>query len=48
LWCVDFKGHFALGDKTRCHPLMITDHVPRYLLKCEALAPVDPRGPRVV
>lgn len=38
LWCVDFKGHFALGDKTRCHPLTITDHVSRYLLKCEALA----------
>ncbi len=19
LWCVDFKGHFALGDGTRCH-----------------------------
>jgi putative transposase len=37
LWCVDFKGHFALGDKTRCYPLTITDHVTRYLLKCEAL-----------
>lgn len=37
LWCVDFKGHFALGDKTRCYPLTITDHVSRYLLKCEAL-----------
>jgi putative transposase len=38
VWCVDFKGHFGLGDKTRCHPLTITDHVTRYLLKCEALA----------
>ena len=38
LWCVDFKGHFALGNGTRCHPLTITDHVTRYLLKCEALA----------
>jgi len=37
LWCVDFKGHFALGDKSRCYPLTITDHVTRYLLKCEAL-----------
>jgi putative transposase len=38
LWCVDFKGHFVLGDKTRCHPLTVTDHVTRYLLKCEGLA----------
>jgi putative transposase len=37
VWCVDFKGHFALGDKTRCYPLTITDHVTRYLLKCEGL-----------
>jgi putative transposase len=37
VWCVDFKGHFALGDKTRCHPLTLTDHASRYLLKCEAL-----------
>jgi putative transposase len=38
VWCVDFKGHFALGDKSRCYPLTVTDHVTRYLLKCEALA----------
>jgi transposase InsO family protein len=36
-WCVDFKGHFALGDKSRCHPLTVTDQYSRYLLKCEAL-----------
>lgn len=40
-WCVDFKGHFALGDKTRCHPLTVTDHTTRYLLKCEGLAKPD-------
>jgi putative transposase len=38
LWCVDFAGHFALGDKVRCYPLTITDSVTRYLLKCDALA----------
>jgi putative transposase len=27
-----------LGDKTRCHPLTLTDHASRYLLNCEALA----------
>lgn len=37
LWCADFKGHFALGDKSRCHPLTITDGYSRYLLACEAL-----------
>lgn len=37
VWCADFKGHFALGDRTRCHPLTISDEASRYLLKCEAL-----------
>jgi transposase InsO family protein len=38
LWCIDFKGHFALGDKTRCHPLTLSDGASRFLLKCEGLA----------
>jgi putative transposase len=37
LWCVDFKGHFACGDGTRCHPLTISDGASRYLVKCEGL-----------
>jgi transposase InsO family protein len=37
IWCADFKGHFALDDGTRCHPLTISDACSRYLLKCEAL-----------
>jgi transposase InsO family protein len=40
-WCVDFKGHFALGDKTRCYPLTLTDMVTRYLLKCESVDKPD-------
>ncbi|WP_437630348.1 integrase core domain-containing protein [Sorangium sp. So ce854] len=40
-WCADFKGHFALGDKTRCHPLTLTDQASRYLLKCEGVAKPD-------
>jgi putative transposase len=40
-WCTDFKGHFALGDKTRCYPLTLTDQHTRYLLKCEGLT--EPR-----
>ena len=37
VWCIDFKGHFLLGDKTRCDPLTVTDSATRYLLKCEAV-----------
>ena len=46
VWCVDFKGHFALGDKTRCHPLTLTDHASRYLLKCEGLTEPTNRSTR--
>lgn len=45
-WCVDFKGHFAVGDRTRCYPLTVSDHASRYLLKCEALARSDERAVR--
>jgi transposase InsO family protein len=45
VWCTDFKGHFALGDGTRCHPLTITDAVTRYLIKCEGLR--EPRHQHV-
>ena len=37
VWCTDFKGHFAVGDKARCHPLTITDAMSRFLIKCEGL-----------
>jgi transposase InsO family protein len=37
VWCADFKGHFRLGDRTRCHPLTISDGFSRYLLRCEGL-----------
>ena len=37
LWCADFKGDFALGDGTRCHPLTISDQFSRFVLKCEGL-----------
>jgi len=37
VWCADFKGHFRLLDRTRCHPLTISDGFSRYLLRCEAL-----------
>jgi transposase-like protein len=31
-WCLDFKGHFALGRGGRCHPLTVQDLVSRFLL----------------
>jgi transposase InsO family protein len=38
VWCVDFKGDFKLGDRTRCYPLTMTDFESRYLLACTALS----------
>jgi transposase InsO family protein len=45
VWCTDFKGHFALGDDKRCHPLTITDASTRYLVKCEGM--LEPRHEQV-
>jgi len=36
VWCGDFKGHFALGDRKRCYPLTVTDDHTRYLIRCHA------------
>lgn len=36
MWQSDYKGHFALGDGTRCHPLNIVDDCSRFNLCCEA------------
>ena len=30
LWQMDFKGHVALGDGSRCHPLTVIDDHSRY------------------
>lgn len=40
VWCIDFKGHFAVGS-SRCHPLTITDAHSRFLLACVALSRPD-------
>jgi transposase InsO family protein len=40
LWCVDFKGHFAVG-RARCHPLTVMDAHSRYLIACLALRRPD-------
>lgn len=38
LWCTDFKGHFKMGNKIRCHPLTMTDACSRYLLLCKGMS----------
>lgn len=36
LWQMDFKGHFALDDGRRCHPLTVLDDHSRYALGLRA------------
>lgn len=36
-WTMDFKGHFALLDGTRCHPFTLRDAASRKLLAIKAL-----------
>jgi transposase InsO family protein len=38
LWQMDFKGHFALLDGRRCHPLTVLDDHSRFALLLEACA----------
>ncbi len=46
LWCTDFKGHFRLGDGSRCHPFTLTDGCSRYMLRCRALTNEKGEGVR--
>lgn len=34
VWCVDFKGHFKMGNGRTCYPLTVMDATTRYLLAC--------------
>lgn len=36
LWQMDFKGHFAMRDGGRCHPLTVLDDCSRYSLTIQA------------
>lgn len=38
LWQMDFKGHFALANGCRCHPLTILDDYSRFSIAVRALA----------
>ena len=46
LWCIDYKGHFRLGDKSYCYPLTVTDQYSRFLLGCEAMAAIRDEAAR--
>ena len=45
LWQMDFKGHFAMLDGARCHPLTVLDDHSRYALELRACR--DERGDTV-
>jgi transposase InsO family protein len=45
LWQMDFKGHFALADGRRCHPLTVLDDHARFALGLRACA--DEQGATV-
>jgi transposase InsO family protein len=45
LWQMDFKGHFPLLDRRRCHPLTVLDDHSRFAVLLQACA--DQRGPTV-
>ena len=36
MWQADYKGHFAMGNGQRCHPLNIIDDYSRFNLCCQA------------
>jgi transposase InsO family protein len=35
VWCIDYKGHFRLGDGVLCYPLTVTDGFSRMILCCD-------------
>lgn len=37
LWCTDFKGQFALQDRSLCYPLTVSDFVSRKIIEIDAM-----------
>lgn len=37
VWSIDYKGHFRVGDGTRCDPLTVNDVCSRASLECRAM-----------
>lgn len=48
VWCVDFKGHFRVGDGTVVYPLTITDAYSRFLLRCDGVLRPDEKEARPI
>lgn len=48
LWCMDYKGDFRLGDRTRCYPLTVSDDFSRMVLGCEACTSTNAAEARAV
>ena len=48
VWCIDFKGHFALQNGQRCYPLTVMDAATRYLLACVGFRSPDSANVRRV
>lgn len=43
VWSADFKGWFRTRDGVRCNPFTLSDHVSRFLLRCQTVdAPDEP------
>jgi transposase InsO family protein len=40
-WCIDYKGHFRLGDGSYCYPLTITDQFSRFVVCCEGMGAIS-------
>jgi transposase InsO family protein len=48
VWCIDYKGHFRLGDRTYCYPLTLTDQFSRFILGCEGMGAICDEAAREV
>lgn len=48
IWCIDFKGHFRLGNGQRCDALTLSDGYSRYLLKCQGMRSTGLAGTKAV
>jgi len=48
VWCVDYKGHFTVGNGKRCDPLTISDAYSRFLLDCKAVPKTDTKSAQEV
>ena len=46
VWCMDFKGDFALARGSRCYPLTVTDAFSRYVIACVALRSTETAATR--